>query len=440
MNNIRHLLATGLLCLACVHRLAAQAPNTTAGRSVQLAALQQSAVDSDPRTRELALQRAQTDARLRNIEVEKLPAVSVDALAQYQSDVPTAPFTLPNGQPIFTTPKATYDTYLRIDQRLFDPTLRAQAAIERGQLAESQARVKTAVFAVRQEVNDAFFAAASLQQRANALGATIDELTARLRETAARAREGTALPADAAAVEATLLQRKQDEEELRANRRAALARLTKLTGQPVGEDDVLELPALASAVAEARRAPEAARTRPEYEQFSRTRDRLERQGDAAAAQDLPQLSAFTRLGYGRPGLNFISDQFETYAVGGVQLRWKAWTWGTAKREREALTVQQQIVDAEQAAFAKGLGEAIESDLATIDRLQSALSMDDRIMTLREEVDRSTKLRFDEGVVTASEYLDRNAELLQARFARAGHLVDMAQASARFLTTLGLEVR
>jgi outer membrane protein TolC len=67
-------------------------------------------------------------------------------------------------------------------------------------------------------------------------------------------------------------------------------------------------------------------------------------------------------------------------------------------------------------------------------------MDDRIMMLRDEIERSMKLRFDEGVVTASEYLDRSGELLQARFARAGHLVDLAQASARFLTTLGLEVR
>jgi hypothetical protein len=50
------------------------------------------------------------------------------------------------------------------------------------------------------------------------------------------------------------------------------------------------------------------------------------------------------------------------------------------------------------------------------------------------------VRLQEGVVTASEYLDRNAELLQARFARAGHEVELAQAGAHFLTTLGLEVR
>ena len=43
-------------------------------------------------------------------------------------------------------------------------------------------------------------------------------------------------------------------------------------------------------------------------------------------------------------------------------------------------------------------------------------------------------------MTAAEYLDRSTELLQARFARAGHRVELAQASARFLTTFGLEVR
>ena len=64
----------------------------------------------------------------------------------------------------------------------------------------------------------------------------------------------------------------------------------------------------------------------------------------------------------------------------------------------------------------------------------------RIVMLRGQVDRATQIRLQEGVVTASDYLDRNAELLQARFARAGHEVELAQASAHLLTTLGLEVR
>jgi outer membrane protein TolC len=410
------------------------------GRSFELAALQQAALDTDPRLQQIQLLAAQSDLRLRNIAAARLPSIAVDGQAQYQSDVPTAPFTLPGGRPLFSPPKATYDSGLRIDQRLFDATINAQGALERAQLGEQQARVKATLFGLRQQVNEAFFAAAALQARAGALAATVADLDARLRETAARVREGTALPAEAAAIEATLLQRQQDEEELRANRRAALSRLATLTGQAVAEDDTLAWPDLSAAVARAREAPAALRARPEYDLFAKTGERLARQQDAAAAQERPRVSTFARLGYGRPGLNFISDQFESYGLGGVRLQWNAWTWGSGGREREALAIQQQVVAADQAAFAKGLVESIETDEAAIDRLQGALALDERIVTLREQVERSTQLRLQEGVVTASEYLDRSAELLQARFARAGHQVELAQAGARLLTTLGLEVR
>src|SRR5256885_12156924 len=115
------------------------------------------------------------------------------------------------------------------------------------------------------------------------------------------------------------------------------------------------------------------------------------------------------------------------ALGGVRLQWNAWTWGSGGREREALAIQQRVVAADEAAFARSLTTSIEGDETAIDRLQRSLASDDRIVTLREQVERSTQLRLQEGVVTASEYLDRSAELLQARFARTGHQDELAQA-------------
>jgi outer membrane protein TolC len=412
----------------------------TTNRSFALETLQQAAIDTDPRAREVQLLASQSELRLKNIAVGRLPSVNVQGQGQYQSDVPHLSLTLPGtAQPLISPPKATVDGYVGVDQRLFDPTLGAQSRLEHAQLDENQARVRTTLFTLRQQVNDAFFAAAGLQERAGALAATIADLETRLRETDARVTDGTALPADSAAVEATLLERRQDASQIVADRRAALARLSTLTGQSLGETDTLALPDLADAVARARSAPDT-RARPEYEQFARTRDRIARQQEVASAQEKPRLSAYGRLGYGKPGLNFISNQFESYGLAGVRLQWNAWTWGSADREREALAIQQQVVAADEEAFTKSIGVANESDLDTIDRLRDALTLDDRIVMLRELVERSAQVRFQEAVVTASEYLDRSTELLQARFARAGHEVELAQASARLLTTLGLEVR
>jgi outer membrane protein TolC len=416
----------------------AQQPSA-GGQTFRLRDLQEAAIEADPRVRELELQTRQTDLRVRNITAARLPAITATAQAQYQSDVPTAPFTLPNGQAIFSPPKASYDAFLRVDQSLFDATIGAQTALERAQLAEAQARVKTALFTLRQQVNDAFFGAASIQARAAALDATIADLDARLKDTNARVQGGAAVPADAAILEATLLERQEDADALRADRRAALARLAKLVGQPIRESDTLALPDLAAAVAAARQQADV-EARPEYDQFARTHDRLARQQDLAAARTEPRLSAFGRAGYGRPGLNFISDHGETYGVAGVQLQWTAWTWGSPGRERAALAAEQEIVAAERAAFTKTLNEGTESDLAEIDHLQTTLGTDDRIIALREQVERTAQVRFQENAVTASDYVDRSLELLQARIARGSHEVDLARARARLLTTLGLEVR
>jgi outer membrane protein TolC len=418
----------------------AQIPSPAGREPLQLGALQRSAREADARTRELDLLAQQTELRLRNIDVERLPSVTALGQSQYQSDVPKSPIAAPDGSPLFGAPKFTYDASLRVDQRVYDPAIQPRRDLLRADLAESQARVRTALFALRQEVNDAFFAAALLQQQLGALTATLDDLDKRLQETATRVREGAALPGDAAAIEATLLQQRQQADVLRSSRRAALARLADLTGRAIEADAVTVLPEIADRLSQARGTLARQRARPEYEQFDRARARAASQQAVTKAADRPQVVAFGRTGFGRPGLNFISDQPEVYALAGVQLNWKAWNWGASDRERDAIGLQERIVSAEEAAFTSGLRRAIESDLAAIDQLEASLPADERIVSLRESIDRTARVRLDEGVITASEYLDRRTEWLTAQFDRARHRVELAQARARVLTTLGLEVQ
>jgi outer membrane protein TolC len=409
------------------------------GTPIRLAELQQAAIESDPRMKELALLEQQSALRLQNVGAQWKPSLSIESLAQYQSDAPSTPLLTPLGKPVFAAPKDNYDLYGRVEQRLFDTSVKAQTAVERAQLLEQQARVRAAVYAIRQQVNDAFFAAAMLQQRANVVAATVTELEGRLRESNARVREGTALPADAAAIEATLLQRQQDADELRANVRAALARLSTITGRPVAPDSIPVIPDLSSQAADAARLQNL-RTRPEYEQFARSRDRIGRQADVVTAAAQPKVSAFARVGYGRPALDFVQNEWQPYGVGGVRLQWNAWNWGSTGREREAQSLQQQIVAADEAAFTRSIATATEGDLATVDHLTRALATDQRIIDLRAEVERAARVRLQEGVLTSSDYLARDSELLQARIAQATHQVELAQAQARLLTTVGVEVR
>ena len=257
---------------------------------------------------------------------------------------------------------------------------------------------------------------------------------------AARVREGAALPSEELALRAELLRRRQVVADLAASRRASLDVLADLTGLALDSVSMLDTPDLAGEVAQARTGLANVRKRAEYEQFARTRALLERQENARAAQDRPRVSAFGRVGYGRPGLNPLNDTFDAYWLAGVQLQWTPLNWGTTSRDREVLALQRQIVSAEEQQFTESLRRGVAQDVASIDRLAVTLAADDEIIALRERIAAETRLRFAEGVVTSAEYVDRETDVLSARISRATHRVELAQARARFLTTLGIEVR
>ena len=408
--------------------------------SLRLAALQDSAVMRSPRGRELALLLEQSRLRQRSLNAERLPSLTVEGQAQYQSDVAHLPVTLPGGLSVPTPDKDSYDAHLAAGQKLFDPTVGPRRAVENAQLAESQARLRAQLYPLRQNVNDAFFAALQAQAQIAELEHAITDLEAQLGVATSRVREGTALPSEERALRAEILRRRQSVAEAGAARRAALATLADLTGQNYDSTTLLAATDVAAAVARTRDSLSSLRARPEYEQFARTRALLDQQDRARRAQDVPKVSAFGRAGYGKPALNPLSSKFDSYWLTGLQLQWTPWTWGTSGRDRQILQLQRQIVDAEEQEFTNTLRRGIEQDLANIDRLEAAAREDDEIVALRESILAETRARFNEGVVTSADYVDRQTDVLSARTARALHRVELAQARARLLNTLGVEVR
>jgi outer membrane protein TolC len=407
--------------------------------SLRLGALQSEALRHDPRARQLDLLASQSALRLRNLDAERYPTLTFGALGQYLSDVPSLPFASPAGATPLP-PHDQYDANIAARQRLYDPTRGPRREVERAQLAESSARVRTSLHALRQNVNDAYFAVLLSEAQRAELETGITDLEAQLRLARDRERLGTALPSEAATIEAELLRRRQSIAEVAANRGAALVVLGDLIGRVIPGEQPLVVPELGADVGQARTQLGELRARPEYEQFARSREVLDRRRASLGAQDRPRVFAFGRTGYGRPGLNPLAREFDEYWTAGVQVEWSPFKWGTTDREREEVAAQEQIVATEQEAFTAAIRRGVASDLAAMDRIEASLAADDEIIALRERVLREARLRFAEGVITAAELVDRETDVLGARLARATHRVELARARARFLTLIGLEVR
>ncbi len=406
-----------------------QAPDTIQLLDLQLAAT----VERDPRFAELDLNRRITALRQRSIDAELRPALSIEGQAQYQSDVTRVPIRLPDGRAAVTPPHDTYDARMSLRQTLFDPSIGPRRAVENSLLAQSNAELLARLYLVRGQVDELFFGALELQSREAELASIGRTLESQLALVRARVRNGAALPGDSATLAAELLSRQRDLDDLVEERRATLAILSDLTGRAIDLGDVLALPSEVDAALEGG----SRAMRPEVGVFQLRRETLTNQESVLRAELLPRLSAFARAGYGRPGLNVLSENFDQYWLGGIQFSWTPWNWGMTGRRREELTIQRQTLVAEQEALQRTFDREAVRERAAIARLERAIEADARLIQLRDIAAREGRLRYGEGVITAAEYVARQNEALEARLAGAAHRVELARAQVRLLNTTGI---
>ncbi|MCC7054454.1 MAG: TolC family protein [Gemmatimonadaceae bacterium] len=412
----------------------AQVPRDT----LYLDELQRAAEQADPRGIQLGLLSRQSASRLETLRRERLPAVGVTGTAQYVSDVVSVGALMPS-LTVPAPPHDQYDLYLTVRQPLIDPTRAGRAAVERAGEAESAARVRTALWQQRVAVNEAFFGALLRSSQLSSLDAAIGDLDARLTMARTRVSAGAALPSEALLLETELLRRRQARDEIVSERNAAREVLGLLTGRSIVSTVVLAS-RVAAGGASAGTTDTPGRDRPEFAQFDRARATLDARRAATSAQDLPRLSVFGRTGYGRPGLNALNRAFDAYFLAGLQVEWSPWTWGRTRRELEVQALQAELIGADERAFRDALRRAGVTQRAQIGALAGGLAADDSIVALRAQILRETRVRHDEGEVSAADYIARLTEHLSAQLDRDARRVRLEEARARYLTTMGLEVR
>jgi outer membrane protein TolC len=181
----------------------------------------------------------------------------------------------------------------------------------------------------------------------------------------------------------------------------------------------------------------ALRHRPEFDQLRRSRERLEREIAYTSVQNRPRVFAFGQAGVGLPGLDQFRSSSDAFYQVGVKVKWRPWTWRSAGRTAAAYRLQQDIVATEEKALGRKLARAVVADLEDIGRLKAALADDERIVTLRGEVERQARAQYDEGAITTPEYVETRTDVLEARLTLERHRVELAQARSRYLTTLGI---
>ena len=390
------------------------------------------AVEHNPLTKQRNLYEEAFRLQSKSIGSNYLPQTTLYALASWQSEVTGFPVSLP-GIEIPAVSNDNYKIYLDVNQLIWDGgSVRRQKELEASSMQIDLAGVDAENYRLKESINQLYFSILQFQANEKLLILAMDELYTRLAVLRAGISNGTILPSNADVLDAEIAVIGQALTDLRYNKSAGLYKLGELTGLNTGPETRLIL-------SEYENLPLSltdTKARPEYRIFGMQQEKISRQISLTGIRVMPRLSAFTTLGYGRPGLNMLSNDFESYAMLGARFSWKLWDWNQHRNDQSVLSVQQQIIDTRKEAFEMTQRIALNSLKQEILRIENLIAADHRIVELRKKVAMTAAARLDQGIITSSEYLIEQNALTKAELNLELHKIQLQQSRLNYISTMG----
>lgn len=398
--------------------------------AVLLSDCQQWAREQHPLLKQKELYEQIKELKLANNQTNYFPQIDLNGQATYQTDVTKVGISLPNVS-LPELAKDQYKLYADVKQSIWDGGLtKSNELLELAKSEADQQGVEVELYQVQERVNNTFFASFLIQKNLDLLAKKEETLKARIEQLQVAVEQGTLLSSELDQLLAEQVKVKQQQLELETQRETALATLAILTGKEVGALSNLEMES-------SEFSADRSLSRPELQLFEKQTEMLSASADLIQKKRNPKLFGFGQLGYGRPGLNMLSDDFDTYALVGVGLNWTVFDWKKTKREKETISMQQQLVASRQQDFERNMTIALDSEYRKIKQLEATLQRDRELIALQQRITQSSASKLENGTITTSDYIqDLNAEL-SARITLETHKVQLEAAKINYQSIKGI---
>lgn len=375
-----------------------------------------------PLAKQSQLIEAQNKLDVDVISTSKLPQISLDAQATYQSDVIEIP--IPNTN-IESLNKDQYRATLSVNQLIYNGGLtNASLKVKSGQLKTKQKQVEVNLYQLKQQINQLYFSVLLAQESALLLKVKQTLLQAKLKEVQSGIKYGVVLPSSDKILEAELLKIRQQFQGLKSNKITLIETLSSLISQPLNASTLFKNPLI-----ETRLQTEL--TRPELELFQLKKEEIENLERVMSKQNAPKLLGFATGGYGNPGLNMLDNSFQTFYTVGVKLNWTVFDWNSNRKQRKSIAINKDLVDTETEIFTLNTNIELNKQLKEIDKIENYITSDLDIINLRKEVLKTAESQLRNGVITSSAYVTELTNLYEDENTLVKHKIELQLAKANY---------
>lgn len=399
--------------------------------SISLSYCYEKAYDNYPAGEKIALQQKITDLNVKIAQSGYYPELQLNGKASYQSEV--TEFEIPGASGPPAVSKDQYEASLGINQSIYNRGMVGiRKDLERARGEQDMNATRVELHQVRSQVDQVYFGILLSQQQGKSNELLMQNLRKQLKTIRARVSSGVLLPSQQHILEAEFLKAEQDSVSIQGNVRAGYRMLSEIVGIEINPETSLEIPNYR--IDYRKMQPQ----RPEYDLFESNRELLEHQKKLNQTKKLPGITAFGTAAYGRPGLNFLNDDFHDYFIVGVRLRWNIRDLLNADRENEVLQISQQKVDRDEQAFTRQMEASLDRIEERIASIRESMERDEEIITLRTKVVEESASQLENGVITATEYVTELNHASRARLSLLLNKIRLSHAQAEYLTLLGID--
>lgn len=391
---------------------------------------QKKALENYPLIKQKDLINKTSELKLFNIAKTYLPQLTLNGQATYQSAVTELPISIPHIT-IPTVDKDQYKATLDVTEIFYDGGLSSkQKKLEQVSLQSNLQKLETELYQLKDKVNTIYFGIIALQESKKLLLLQKEDLKNNLTKIESGVKNGAVLQSNADVLKAEIIKIEEQVIELESGITSGFNMLGDYMNTTISATAVLKLPETVIP------KTDYDITRPELKSFDLQQQTLDASKSLLNCRLIPRVSGFGELGYGRPGLNMLSNSFNSYYLVGAKVTWTLWDWNETKNEKQLIDIQSQMLNTQKDLFNQGIKLLLEKNISDIQKYQDLQEKDKEIIALRKNITLSSESQMINGTITATEYLTVKNEELQAKINLETHKIELVQAQIDYLTTKG----
>jgi len=334
-----------------------------------------------------------------------LPQLTLSAKGTYQSQVTKLPITIPN----VTIPGLSKDQYQAVveaNQVIWDGgAISAQKKITNANTEVEKQKLEVDLYTLNERVNQLYFGILLINEQLRQNDILQNELQTNYNRVASYKQNGVANQSDLDALKVEQINTQQRETELKSTQKSYFIMLSALTGLTIDAKTELIKPEINLAILNA-----TTNHRPEIGLFDAQNKLLESQKELLNAGNRPKIGAFVQGGYGKPGLNMLTNAFSDFYMGGIRLSWNLSGFYTQKNNLNKIEISKKVMDVQKETFLFNADLKTRQQQTEIEKLQSTLSNDDEIIRLRGNIKKSASAKVDNGTLSITDLIrEINAE-------------------------------